>query len=128
MTKQILVTLLPVNILLSCAFRHSENDQIEGTYVINFEHEFSKGKDTVRIEAFNEEAGTYWIIHRTAYQRINNGLLGTRKFKVDSSMALWNERTKQLTEQRHGKIYSFPSTGNELLLGSSRYQKLNTTN
>jgi hypothetical protein len=124
MTKRILYTLLTANILLSCTSAHSGKEQVEGTYVNHFENEFSKAQDTVTINAYNKEAGTYFVIHRTAYQRINNGHPGTRQFKEERSIGVWNDRTKQLTEQRRGRIYSFPSTGDELLLGSSRYQKV----
>ena len=123
MFKLFIYLLLTGTLALRCSHRAAV-PPIEGSYAAQFESEFSKARDTIMIRAYNEKAGTYIIIHKTTYQRIRDGRLGVDQYKKESLTGIWSEKTGQLHEQRHGRIYSFPPKGNELVLGSAHYKKV----
>jgi hypothetical protein len=128
MNRKVLYAVLVTGSLWSCVSDHRSNYKIEGIYIGQSQSEFSRAFDTIHIKAFNKEAQTFVIVHKTGYQRIDHGVLQKMHYKTDSSVGLWDEESGQLREQRHGRIYSFPLKGQELLLGSSRYQKIKLTN
>lgn len=97
---------------------------IQGLYVSTFETEYSKGMDTIEITPLNSEAGTFFYVRRVGYRRILNHAFSPLKHEMENSICVFNPNSAQLSEQRHGRIYSFSSDGEELVSGSSVYKRI----
>jgi hypothetical protein len=121
MKSKLLIIL--VFVLASC---RNENDRnsVQGTYVAQFQTEYSKGMDTVEIIPINEDAGTFRYVRRIGYKRISGGVPGPDQYKVENSTCVFNKSTSQLNEERFGRIYSFPKDGNQLISGKSVYKRI----
>lgn len=100
---------------------------IIGTYVRKAESEYSKAMDTLIVTPYDPNAGTYIILRRTGFNTIKNGRLQPKETKQERMITVWDDETRQLQELKEGKLYTFPSTGNELLAGTARYLKLKST-
>ena len=57
--------------------RDKMKDFIQGTYVEDYEQEYSKGHDTLIFTLVSKEGNSYQITRRTSYNRIVN-----KKFKT----------------------------------------------
>lgn len=100
---------------------------ISGTYVRKAESEYSKAMDTLIVTPYDPKAGTYIILRRTGFNTIKNGRLQPKETKQERMITVWDDETRQLQELKEGKLFTFPSTGNELLAGTARYSKLTST-
>ena len=104
--------------------KNEENATVSGLYVARLETEYNKGMDTIEITPLNSEAGTFHYVRRVGYRRISNGVLGPVEHKTETSTCVFNQETAQLNEQRHGRIYSLSSDGNQLVFGKSIYKRI----
>ena len=98
--------------------------KISGTYVHQAESEYSKAMDTLIVTPYDAKAGTFIILRRTGYNRIKNGKLQPKETKQERMITVWDEETHQLQEVKEGKLYTFPSTGKQLLVGTAEYRKI----
>lgn len=120
--------LLCIAVLLTAC---GENEEVEstksiinGTYVRQAEGEYSKAMDTLIVTPYDAKAGTFIIMRRTGFQRIKDGRLQPKENKQERMITVWDEETHQLQELKAGKLYTFPSTGKELLAGTAKYLKI----
>lgn len=97
---------------------------ITGTYVRQAEGEYSKAMDTLIVTPYDAKAGTFIIMRRTGFHRIKDGRLQPKENKQERMITVWDEETHQLQELKEGKLYTFPSTGKELLAGTAKYLKI----
>lgn len=97
---------------------------ITGTYVREFEGEYSKGHDTLIINQPDAANDFYTIQHNSSYQKIRNKQLQPVEHKTENWTAIFNEQTNILLEQKMGKQITFLSDNNELMLGSSHFKKI----
>jgi hypothetical protein len=104
--------------------KNEKKATVPGLYVSSFETEYSKAMDTIEISPLNSEAGTFNYVRRVGFRRISNGSLGPLEHKIENSICVFNENTAQLSEQRHGRIYSLSSDGNELHSVNSIYKRI----
>ena len=104
--------------------KEKESEQIIGIYTLQTKSNWSIAADTIEIRPFNSQSRTYMVIHRTEYKQITKGVAGPKQYESDSSIAVLDVTNQQLQEQRHGRIYSFPTSHKEILLGAVRYQKV----
>ena len=117
-------------ILISCSGAQSENatekvkSYIQGTYTRVFEGEYSKGNDTLIIDQPDKNNNYYTIKHNSSYQKIRNEQLRPLEYKTENWIAIFNEQTNVLKEQKKGKLISFLPEENALLLGSSKFEKV----
>ena len=117
-------------ILISCGGSQSNNatekvkSYMQGTYVRAFEGEYSKGNDTLVINQPDENNNYYTIKHNSSYQKIRNKQLLPLEYKTEDWIAIFNEQTNVLEEQKKGKLISFLPDENALLLGSSKFEKI----
>ena len=95
---------------------------IPGVYVKHIDGPYSKGEDSLTISQFNEK--TYTILHSTSYQPIINRKIQPAKYHSERWMALYDEQSKVLNEQKYGRVLSFLPRENKLLLGSGEYKKV----
>lgn len=103
--------------------KHNQAKSITGTYTSQAESEYSKAMDTLIVSLYNGETDTYLITRKTGYHRIRNGKLVPREYKVEELLAVWDAKTNSLQEVKHGRIYTFPSSGAEILAGTQQYIK-----
>ena len=99
---------------------------INGSYINQAESEFSKAYDTIVISSYDEKAATYLIIRKTGFFRISNGILQPKQYKAEKSIGVLEEEHLQLQEQKKGIIYSFTSSGDELIVDGTRYLKISS--
>jgi hypothetical protein len=104
--------------------KNEKKTTVQGLYVTQFQTEYSKAMDTIDITPLNSEAGTFNYVRRVGYRRISNGVLGPMEHKTENSTCVFNQETAQLHEQRHGRIYSLSSDGNQLISGNSVYRRI----
>lgn len=104
--------------------KNKKETTVQGLYITQFETEYSKGMDTIVITPLNSEAGIFHYVRRVGYRRISNGVLRPVEHKIENSICVFNENTAQLSEQRHGRMYSLSSDGNELHSGNSIYKRI----
>lgn len=104
--------------------KNEKNATVQGLYVTQFQTEYNMGMDTIDITPLNSEAGTFNYVRRVGYRRISNGVLGPMEHKTENSTCVFNQETAQLNEQRHGRIYSLSTDGNQLVFGKSIYKRI----
>lgn len=104
--------------------REKKNLSVQGVFVTTYESEYSKAIDTIEITPLNPGAGTFNYVRRTTYRRLSNGVPGPLEHKAENSICVFNENTAQLNEQRHGRIYSLSSDGNQLHSVNSVYNRI----
>ncbi len=108
-------------ILFGCASQKVA-DFIPGTYVRTVINEFSVGRDTLVIGSVDRR--TYTIIHRGSYRLIKQGKLLPEQSISENWIATYDEDKEVLMESKRGKIISFDTSKNILLVGSSPYEKI----
>lgn len=123
--KQLLI-LLAIALVIGCSNTQSHNIKsfIPGVYVKEISQEFAKGMDTLVIESLDETTGSYTIVRRSGYQQTIDGRVLTPKTEMHKWTAVYNEQTKQLTEQNKGRVFTFSPNQNTLSMGSSEYRKI----
>ncbi len=99
-------------------------DFIPGVYVKHIQGEYSEGYDTLQISKVIDDADSYTVIRNTTYQRMINGKIKPPEHKTEKWFTLYDEKSKVLVEQKKGKILSFIPEKNQLLVGSSAYEKI----
>ena len=125
-----LLTIAVILILMSCSENKTNKAAakvkayIQGTYVRAFEGEYSKGNDTLVIEQPDKNNNYYTITHNVSYQKIRNKQLLPVEYKTENWTAIFNEQTNVLEEQKEGKLISFLPDENALLLGNSKFNKI----
>jgi hypothetical protein len=118
-------SIILVLFLAACGTNKNERKTtVQGLYVTRLETEYSKGMDTIVISPLNSEAGTFHYVRRVGYRRISNGVLGPMEHKTENSSCIFNQETAQLNEQRHGRVYSLSTDGNQLVFGKSSYKRI----
>lgn len=97
---------------------------IQGTYIRAFEGEYSKGNDTLVIEQPDANNNYYTIQHKMSYYQIKDKNPLPMEYKTENWIAIFNEQTNVLEEQKKGKRLSFLPDENALLLGGSKFKKI----
>ena len=97
---------------------------ISGTYVREFEGEYSKGHDTLVISQPNADNNVYAIQHNSSFQKIREKQLQPIEYKSENWTAVFDEKTNVLLEQKKGKQITFLPDKNELMLGGSHFRKI----
>jgi hypothetical protein len=97
---------------------------VAGTYIRSFEGEYSVGNDTLVIVQPDENNYYYIIKHRMSYRTIKDKKPLPVEYRRENWTAIFNERTNLLEEQKKGKKLSFLPDENALLLGGSRFKKV----
>lgn len=125
-----LLTIAVTLILMSCSENKNNKatekvkDYMQGTYIRAFEGEYSKGNDTLVIAQPDKNNNYYTIKHNVSYQKIRNKQLLPIEYKTEDWTAIFNEQTHVLEEQKEGRMISFLPDENSLLLGNSKFNKI----
>lgn len=115
-----------IALLFGCnsASNNKAKDAIPGTYIRLSEHEYGREWDTLVIGFQNRAANQYKIIRRWRYERVLEGKAVEPEYKVTTTTATYNAQSKNLEEDRTGKIYTLDAAGDALFAGTSRFEKL----
>ena len=97
---------------------------IAGTYIRAFEGDYSVGNDTLVIEQPDANNNYYTIQHKMSYQQIKDKKSLSVDYKTENWTAVFNEQTNVLEEQKKGMMLSFLPDENALLLGGSKFKKV----
>ena len=125
-----LLSLVFVPFLISCSSmqkKHATNKVksfITGTYARAFKGEYSTGNDTLVINQPDANNNYYTIQHKISYQQIIDKHFLPLTYKIENWVAIFNDQTNVLIEQKKGKMISFLPGENALLLGNSKFQKI----
>lgn len=115
--------------LLSCNSQQEKKTEkvksfIFGTYIREFEGEYSIGHDTLIITQSDEGNNFYTIQHKSSFQKIREKQLQPIEYKSENWTAIFDEKTNVLLEQKKGKQINFLPDKNELVLGGSHFKKI----
>lgn len=123
-----MLSLFSVLLLLSCnPFRSRDEvkEFIPGTYVTEWRNEFTQSKDTIAISAPTARGSDgYRIIKRSFYQQTIDGKELKPQFKVQNWTGLYNPEVKTLVIDKSGRVLLFNPNKNELVEGSTPYNKI----
>lgn len=97
---------------------------IIGTYVREFDGEYSKGHDTLIIDQPDAATNLYTIQHNGSFQKIREKQLQPVEYKSENWTAIFDNQTNILLEQKEGKQLTFLPDNNELMLGGSHFKKI----
>ncbi len=93
---------------------------IQGTYVTEWQNEFSKARDTLIISSQNGEGSeSYTITRRIAY--VYNGQPG---YKLVRWMGIYNESNNTIVINNIGRVLSFDPNKKECKTGTTTYKKI----
>ena len=121
--------IIAVIVFAGCNTNQESNKSIQafipGTYVRQYEGEYSKGgRDTLIINEVSGSANVYSIARHVSYQRVIEKKVQLREYKTENWSGIYNEKDKILHEQTHGAIISFNPKKKTLMVGSDEYQKI----
>ncbi|MES2108568.1 MAG: hypothetical protein V4577_07470 [Bacteroidota bacterium] len=119
-TLKILFLVSCASIIIAC---NSTNQAISGVYILNFRNEFTITNDTLVIEAYNLEAGTYQVQRRAGYRRIHDGKILPKEFSQETWMATFNKEKQVLQETELGRQVYINADGHSLSFEGT-YQKI----
>lgn len=124
MKKILLLSILATGGLAACNQPADTRQFIPGIYVNYAEGEFSVAYDTLIIQPLDAKQGTYRILRKSAYRRIEGNQLQPVVHKKEEWTALYNEETKSMQETRHGKVITFYPEARRLMVEKREYQKI----
>jgi len=108
-----------VCLLTGCA----AHPDFSGTYVNSAGSEFSVACDTLVLEQVEEKQ--YLIHRRTGFQLLDEqGKPGPRQYETEAWKAVYDTKTKVMTEQRRGRQISFSVDGKEMTVVRRVYQRI----
>src|SRR5690349_13047136 len=101
-----------VIVFFSCHSVQKKNTEkitsfITGTYVREFEGEYSIGHDTLVISQPDAANNFYTIQHNSSFQKIREKQLQPVESKSENWTAIFDEKTDVLLEQTKGKQITF---------------------
>jgi hypothetical protein len=125
-TLIIKIMLLPIGLLFAC---NSKNQQvtafIPGTYVNQAQSDYSIASDTLLLIRDEHSGNLYQIVRGTGFQRIKDGKLGPKEYKVKTFSGVWDEAKQTLQLTQDGSILVFQPDARTLTVGTAIYHKLN---
>ena len=118
----ILIALVTIS-FYSCSSNNKKTD-ISGTYVTQFKNEYSITTDTIVLTASESSSQTYNIERRTGFNKVRNGKILPKQFKVAKWTTTYNTTKELLQETDLGKQISLSPDKQSLKLGDTEYQKV----
>ena len=113
---------LTVILFYSCSPAAKKTD-ISGTYVTQFKNEYSITSDTLVVGS-EGNSQTYNIERRTGFNKVRDGKILPKEFKVAKWVSSYNSDRQLLQETELGKQISVLTEKQSLKLGDTEYQKV----
>ena len=110
--------------LAACKGRRELQSFIPGTYVDHAKGEYSESWDTLIVGDFNKVKGSYSIIRKTGFRRLENGKPGRQEYEAEQWLGIWNEESESIQVPRNSRIIRFYPDSGVLLSGTREYLKL----
>lgn len=124
MKSIILFSFLLTASFAACNGPQNTRNFIPGTYVNYAEGEFSVAYDTLIIQPLSGKKGTYRILRKSAYRRIEHNRLQPVVHKKEEWTGLYNDETKSMQETRHGRVITFYPEARRLMVEKREYEKI----
>jgi len=110
--------------LVACKGTGDLQSFIPGTYVDHAKGEYSESSDTLIIGDFNKVKGSYPIVRKTGFRRLEDGKPGRLEYDAEQWFGVWDEESGSIHVPRNSKIIRFYPDSGVLLLGTREYRKL----
>jgi hypothetical protein len=124
-TLIIKIMLLPISFLTACNSKNQRTTEfIPGTYVNQAQSGYSIASDTLLLIREEHADNLYQIVRGTGFQRIRNGKLQPKEYKVKTLSGIWDEGKQTLQIIPDGSILVFQPDAQTLTVGSAIYHKL----
>lgn len=125
MRTAIKIMLLPFSLWAACSNKQQVKDFLPGTYVGRAQSQYSIASDTLLVIRDEHAANRYQIVRGTGFQRIKDGRLQPKEYKVRTFNGIWDEGKQALQLIDDGSILTFQPGTKTLTVGSAIYRKLN---
>ncbi|WP_018615876.1 hypothetical protein [Segetibacter koreensis] len=119
-----LFSIISIVIISACNGGDKIKDFIAGTYVADYEQEYSKGHDTLIFSPVSKEGNSYLITRKTSYRRKIKGVIKPSEQRNEQMTGIYNEQDKVIYETRKGETFSFSPEKNIVLSGTLQYKKI----
>jgi hypothetical protein len=114
-------------LLAGCNNIFRDTDKIKsslpGTYINQSAGSYSIAFDTLVINTENENI--FSVERRVSFIKIRHGIQQSREYHLEHWLAVYDDKTKVLTETKRGRILSYVPEKKKLYLNNSVYQKIN---
>ena len=124
MRTAIKMMLLPISLWMACNNKQQVRDFIPGTYVNQAQSQYSIASDTLLLIRDEHSDNLYQIVRGTGFQRIKEGKLQPKEYKVKTLSGIWDEAKQTLQVTQDGSILVFQPDAQTLTVGSAIYHKL----
>lgn len=117
--------ILIVTLLFSCKNSSNNTNDLGGTYVTQFNNEYTITNDTLIITPAESSSKSFNVERRTGFNKIRDGVTLDKQFKVAKWMSFFDSDKQVLKETDLGKQIHVVSGTDKIRLGSSEYTKIN---
>ncbi|WP_252793948.1 hypothetical protein [Mucilaginibacter flavidus] len=118
---QLSIIVLLASLLGSCG---NKSQELTGAYVTQFKNEYSSATDTLLISVYSLPDKIYNVEYRAGFQKVRNGIVQPKEFKIKQWKATWNDEKMILEETGLGRQIQFISNKPVVLIGDMEYHKI----
>ncbi len=115
------IALMIIALFCACT-ANDKKPEFNGTYVNHASGEYSIGDDTLVIRSLNENS--YSITRKTGYQKIREGKVLPKEYRLEELSATYDEKTRKLEDSRHARIFTLQSDNRIIRMGQIEYKKI----
>ncbi|MEO6547903.1 MAG: hypothetical protein ABIN94_07875 [Ferruginibacter sp.] len=126
MIKLFLFSIIIVMVITGCDSATSDNipSYIPGVYTKEINDEFTIGADTLTLKELDREIGSYTVKRNMMYRQQIDGKVLPLKHEVHKWVAIYDVTSKQLKEQKQGRLFTFVPAKGILMMGTTPYRKV----
>jgi hypothetical protein len=118
---RLLIIVAGATLILACNAK--TDSAVSGIYVTAFKNEYTIANDTLIIEAYNLETGTYKVARHSGFKRVRDGKVLPKEFKQENWTATFDKDRQVLQETQLGKQLYLNTQKGTLSYGAT-YQKI----
>lgn len=124
MRTAIKIMLLPISLWAACSNKQQVRDFVPGTYVNQAQSQYSIASDTLLLIPDEHAGNLYQVVRGTGFQRIKDGKLQPKEYKIKKFSGVWDEAKQTLQLTQDGSILFFQPDAQTLTVGTAIYRKL----
>jgi hypothetical protein len=121
--KKLRLLIIVAGAMLILACNSKTDSAVSGIYVTAFKNEYTIANDTLIIEAYNLETGTYKVERHSGFKRVRDGRVLPKEFKRENWTATFDKDKQVLQETQLGKQLYLNTQKGTLSYGAT-YQKI----
>lgn len=118
--KYLLISIL---IVVAACNNTKDDQQIEGIYAGQFEHEYGINDDTLILRKLNEKS-MFELTRKTGTIRKLDGKVFPKEWHTENWRLDYNPEKQTFFELRHGKTLIWNRAGLTIQLGNTKYKKI----